>query len=291
MRNMKEQQNDVSLMQQVESSSSSFSLYMKELQNYNTLNLEEQKKIGLELKDEKTRQQAKQKLITSNLKLVVKIAHQYLGIGLGLQDLVQQGNMGLIRAVDTFDSDKGVKFSTYSANWIKNYISRAINKKGRMIRVPIATEQKRRKLKNYIQQNKSKGIDVSDDMIKQKFGLSDLELKNGLKKTDFVVSMNAKYDGTEDSEQYGEILADITTGSSLDDMIRKQDMDCLKYVLDKLDERQKTIINMRYGLLDGKVYTLKEVADKIGKTYQRVRQLENDAVVHLKTLMLRELNK
>ena len=282
----------IELKEQCSKSSSSFSLYMRELKKYNTLNSEEQKKVGQQLKNPKLRESAKDKLITSNLRLVVKIAHDYMGIGLGLEDLVQQGNLGLLRAVQTFDSDKGVKFSTYSSNWIKNFISRAINKKGRMIRVPIATEQKRRKLRKYIQQKEAQGITVSQDMMKKDFGFSDLQLKNGLKKTQFVVSMNNKYDDTDsDSDEMGEVITDLSACSSLDDMIKKQDNNCLYNAINKLPERYKTIINMRYGLTDGKVYTLKQVASKIGKTYQRVRQLERDAIIDLRKHMKRQYMK
>ena len=273
-------------------SSSSFSMYMRQLNKFNTLNIEEQKMIGQQLKDPKTRQSAKDKLITSNLRLVVKIAHDYMGIGLGLEDLVQQGNLGLVRAVETFDSDKGVKFSTYSSNWIKNFISRAINKKGRMIRVPIATEQKRRKLKKYIEEKESKGIIVSQEMMKKDFGYSDLELKNGLKKTDFVVSMNNKYDDTDNnSDELGQILTDLSSSSSLQDLIKQEDNRCLHKIVNMLPQRQKIIINMRFGLEDGNIYTLKEVASKIGKTYQRVRQLERDALRSLRTMMKKEYEK
>ena len=274
---------------QCSKSSSSFSMYMKQLQKYDRLNADQEKLIGQQLKNPTTRQVAKDKLITANLRLVVKIAHDYMGIGLGLQDLVQEGNLGLIRAVETFDSDKGVKFSTYSSNWIKNFISRAINKKGRMIRVPIATEQKRRKIQKFIQQNNALGIKVSQDMMKKHFGYSDLQLKNGLKKTDFVVSMNTKYDNADsNSDEIGEILTDARALSSVDEIINDEKNKKLRELVSNLPERQRTIINMRFGLADGHNYTLKEVADKIGKTYQRVRQLENEALKSLKNMMMNE---
>lgn len=209
-----------------------------------------------------------------------------MGIGLGIDDLVQQGNLGLIRAAETFSIDKGVKFSTYSANWIKNYISRAINKKGRMIRVPIATEQKRRKLKKYIQANQALGIKVTNQMIKKEFGLSDLQLKNGLKKTDFVVSMNEKIDSSDsNSDQFGEMLCDTISTSTLDDVIKQQDNQILHNMVNKLPQREKTIIKLRFGLEDGKIYTLKQVASKIGKTYERVRQLQDDALLTLRKML------
>ena len=274
---------------QCSKSSSSFSMYMKQLQKYDRLNADQEKLIGQQLKNPTTRQVAKDKLITANLRLVVKIAHDYMGIGLGLQDLVQEGNLGLIRAVETFDSDKGVKFSTYSSNWIKNFISRAINKKGRMIRGPIATEQKRRKIQKFIQQNNALGIKVSQDMMKKHFGYSDLQLKNGLKKTDFVVSMNTKYDNADsNSDEIGEILTDARALSSVDEIINDEKNKKLRELVSNLPERQRTIINMRFGLADGHNYTLKEVADKIGKTYQRVRQLENEALKSLKNMMMNE---
>lgn len=278
------------MMQSGKSSASSFSMYMRELQNIPQMTVQEQRIIGEKLKHHNTKQQAKQQLITSNLRLVVKIAHDYMGIGLGIDDLVQQGNLGLIRAAETFSVDKGVKFSTYSANWIKNYISRAINKKGRMIRVPIATEQKRRKLKKYIEANEALGITVTNEMIKKEFGLSDLQLKNGLRKTDFVVSMNQKVDNSDsNSEQIGSLICDNLSTSTVDDIIKEQDNRILHNFVNKLPHREQTIIKLRFGLQDGHIYTLKEVADRIGKTYQRVRQLEKDALIMLKKMFKNNL--
>lgn len=278
------------MMQSGKSSASSFSMYMRELQNIPQMTVQEQRIIGEKLKHHNTKQQAKQQLITSNLRLVVKIAHDYMGIGLGIDDLVQQGNLGLIRAAETFSVDKGVKFSTYSANWIKNYISRAINKKGRMIRVPIATEQKRRKLKKYIEANEALGITVTNEMIKKEFGLSDLQLKNGLRKTDFVVSMNQKVDNSDsNSEQIGSLICDNLSTSTVDDIIKEQDNRILHNFVNKLPHREQTIIKLRFGLQDGHIYTLKEVADRIGKTYQRVRQLEKDALIMLRKMFKNNL--
>lgn len=273
------------------SSSSSFSMYMKEIKNYQVLSLEQQQQLGYKLKD-LNNQFARNKLIQSNLKLVVKIACEFLGIGLSIQDLVQQGNLGLLRAIETYDVEKGVRFSTYASNWIKNYISRAINQKGHMIRIPIATQQKRRKIRKYIQEQQNNGVKVTDQMIKDKFILSDLQFKNGIKKTEYVVSMNTKYDDDDShSLEFGDSFSKDTYNSSLDEIIQKQNYQSLYNAVEKLDEREKTIIKMRFGLSDGKIYTLKQVADVVGKTYERIRQLENQAVTHLNYYMKEELKK
>ena len=274
-----------------EAGRSAMSRYMADVQNINVLTDEESFELGKQLKNAETRDMAKEKLIAGNLKLVVKMAHDWKGRGLGIDDLVAEGNIGLTIAADKFDVDCGRKFSTYAIWWIRQAMSKAITN-SHTVRIPIASELKKRNVARFVDEFRAKNNrEPNNAEIQKGMGLTDIEMRNIAKLENGCVSMNAKFDDSDSqSDEIGDVVvAAMEVDSILDEIVHKEEINALYLAIKKLDERERIVIVMRYGIGGNAEATLDEVAVKIGKTKERVRQIQKTAEQKLQKLMLEML--
>ncbi len=228
---------------------------------------------------------AKQKLIKSNLRLVVKIAHDFKGLGLPLLDLISEGNIGLMRAAEKFDPAKGAKFSSYSAWWIKQAMRRALSQKSRTIRVPVASAGKINKIRSAkIQLTEKLGRNPTDSEIADHLDLTKRTIQ-GLKLADLrTFSMHDPIQKGEDGN-FEDIIPDASA-SKPDDIIEDaESIQRLKGLIHNLDDRERTILIMRYGLDGSRPKTLEEVSVIIGRTRERVRQIQMHSLKKLRALI------
>lgn len=273
-----------------ESGKSAFSRYMAEVKNIPTLTDEESFELGKMLKNNATREWAKNRLVEGNLRLVVKMAHDWKGRGLGLDDLVAEGNIALNTAAEKFDIDCGKKFATYAMWWIRTAMSRAISD-SHTVRIPVASELKKRNVARFVEEFRAKNNrEPNNEEIQKGLGLSDIEMRNIAKLENGCVSMNSKFDDSDSqSDEIGDVIAnENTVDSVLDEIVKNEEIRALYRAIKQLDKRERIVIVMRYGLGNREVATLDEVALKIGKTKERVRQIQKTAESKIQELMINE---
>lgn len=235
--------------------------------------------------DQAAHDAAAENLTKANLRLVVKIAYKFKGIGLPLPDLVSEGNIGLMRAVEKFDPTKGAKFSSYATWWIKQSIHRALANQSRIIRIPIQSAGKIYKIKEVrLALTENLGREPSDAEIAKELNFSERTVSGLRQAGTNTLSINAQIKDGE-SGNIEDILSDsnaIAPDRILGDV---ESIDHLFNLFSSLDEREKTVLSMRFGLEGQKACTLAEVSTKICRTRERIRQIQNKALNKLKKMI------
>ena len=255
-------------------------VYLREIGRINLLSSEEETALAIRIGegDEK----AKQRLVEANLRLVVSIAKRYVGRGLQLLDLTQEGNLGLIKAVDKFDYTKGFKFSTYATWWIKQAITRAIADQARTIRIPVHMVETINKVKkaNSLLLHKN-GKEPSEEEIAAELGMPVERVREILRVSQEPVSLETPI-GEEDDSHLGDFIPDEDALAPADAASRELLRETLASVLETLTPREARVLSLRYGLEDGHPRTLEEVGKEFEVTRERIRQIEAKALRKLR---------
>ena len=255
-------------------------MYLKEIGKISLLSLEEEQELSRRVAEGD--EQAKNILAESNLRLVVSIAKRYVGRGLLFLDLIQEGNIGLMKAVEKFDYDKGYKFSTYANWWIRQAITRALADQARTIRVPVHMVETINKMARIERQMTLElNREPTDAELAKKMGLSVDKIVEIRKISQDPVSLETPI-GEEDDSHLGDFLADERTMSPEEFATYEILKDELREVLDTLTVREKEVLELRFGLFDGSSHTLEEVGKQFKVTRERIRQIEAKALRKLR---------
>ncbi|MCI8670897.1 MAG: RNA polymerase sigma factor RpoD [Bacilli bacterium] len=255
-------------------------MYLKEIGRISLLSPEEE----LELSERVATgdEMAKNKLAESNLRLVVSIAKRYVGRGLLFLDLIQEGNIGLMKAVDKFDSDKGYKFSTYATWWIRQAITRALADQARTIRVPVHMVETINKMSRIQRQlTLELNREPSEEELAKKMGISVDKVREVIKISQEPVSLETPI-GEEDDSHLGDFIKDESSMSPEEYATNEILKEEIKSVLMTLQVREQEVLELRFGLFDGTCHTLEEVGKKFNVTRERIRQIEAKALRKLR---------
>lgn len=255
-------------------------MYLKEIGNVPLLSTEEE--IELAKRVEEGDEAAKKKLTEANLRLVVSIAKKYVGRGMPFLDLIQEGNMGLMKAVDKFDYSKGYKFSTYATWWIRQAITRGIADTGRTIRVPVhmvETINKTLRMTRTLLQEL--GREPTPEEVAERLNVPVSRVREVLKISRDPVSLDTPI-GEEDDSHLGDFIEDDSALSPSDSAAFSMLREELNMALESLTERERQVVELRFGLRDGRARTLEEVGKEFNVTRERIRQIEAKALRKLR---------
>ena len=255
-------------------------MYLKEIGRISLLSPKEETELSIRVSEGD--EDAKRLLAESNLRLVVSIAKRYVGRGLLFLDLIQEGNIGLMKAVEKFDYDKGFKFSTYATWWIRQAITRALADQARTIRVPVHMVETINKMARIQRQlTLELNHEPSEEEIAKKMGVSVEKVREVMKISQDPVSLDTPI-GEEEDSHFGDFVPDKSSMSpeeyATNEILKEQ----IKDVLKTLQRREQEVLELRFGLLDGTCYTLEEVGKRFNVTRERIRQIEAKALRKLR---------
>lgn len=262
------------------SGDTAYKLYLREIGQVNLLTVEQEIELAALIK--KGDQEARDLMVKANLRLVVKIARDYEGFGLPLLDLISEGNIGLMKAVERFDPAKGGKLSTYGAWWIKQSIKRALANQSKTIRLPVHLVDKISKMRRAeMRLHEEFGREPTNDELAEELDTTPLRVSQMRNASIRPASLDAPI-GDADSNTFGEIVEDEHAYTPYEQLEEKTVTDMLHDLVDTLDEREITILRYRFGLDGGEEKTLEEVGQKFGVTRERIRQIQNIALRKLR---------
>jgi RNA polymerase primary sigma factor len=256
-------------------------LYLREIGKIPLLTSEEELKLAYEIKAGSKK--AKDKMAEANMRLVVSIAKRYVGRGLDLLDLIQEGNTGLLRAVEKFDPDKGFKFSTYATWWIRQAITRAIADQARTIRIPVhMVETINKLLRTQRRLTQELNREPSNEEIAKEMEIEVDKVEHIMKIKQDISSLDASIRDDEEDSVLSDFIEDEDTVSPEESATNQLLKEQVKEILSALTEREQKILKLRFGLEDGKQHTLEEVGQEFSVTRERIRQIEAKALAKLR---------
>ena len=253
--------------------------YLREINETALLTADEEKELAYLIGDGDAA--ARDRMVRANLRLVVNIARGYSGKGLGLQDLIEEGNLGLLRAVEGFDPGVGTRFSTYASYWIKQSIKRALINSAKTIRIPaymveLLSKWRRASIRLSEELNRT----PTPEEIARVLGLPKKKLPI-IKKAITIYTSTPQTDQPEAGWSLGEMIEDDRVKSPADALLESDNLAHVMRMLETMDAREATVLRMRFGLGDNEPRTLKEIGEKLGLTRERVRQIETEALGRL----------
>lgn len=267
-----------------ESVQSPLETYLREINETALLNAQQEKDLAYRIIDHDDNA-ARDQMVRANLRLVVNIARSYTGKGLGLQDLIEEGNLGLLRAVEGFDPGMNTRFSTYASYWIKQSIKRALVNTAKTIRIPaymVELLAKWRRASAKLQEELGRA--PTQEEVARSMNLPKKKL-NIIKKAIRVYNAAPQTDHAEAGFSLDEMLMDSNTKTPDTEMVEEDDLKHVMHLLDTLDKREATVLRMRFGLDEEEPKTLKEIGERLGLTRERVRQIESEALAKLSESM------
>ncbi len=261
-------------------------LYLKDIKRLSLLTAEEE--IYLANRIKKGDKAARVKMIQSNLRLVINIAKKYSHLGVSMLDLIEEGNLGLMKAVEKFNPKKGYRFSTYAAWWIRQYISRAIANQGKTVRMPvyiIELMMRFKKITEHLTNSLKRKPKVEEIAKRMKLPIKRVRQLGRI--VSGTSSLNAPV-GEEGSTEFMDLIEDENMTTAVDGLSNFLTQERIKGLLEKMSKREQKILSLRFGLKDGTSHTLRDTAKHFGITRERVRQIEAAAMKKMRELMLQQ---
>ncbi len=267
------------------SADDSVKIYLQQIGKIPLLSAEQELEVAKKIK-ESNDDKAKEILVNANLRLVVSIAKKYIGRGLSFLDLIQEGNMGLMKAAEKFDYAKGYKFSTYATWWIQQSITRAIADKSRIIRLPVHMIETLSKIKKVtVDLTTETGKAPSKEEIAYRVGIPVSKLTSLIKAAQSTISIETPATAKDESSKLGDFIVDESTVSPDTRVSQENLFEDIQKMLNQLSPKERDVLIMRYGLNDdGNRKTLEEIGSRYGVSRERIRQIENRAISKLKKL-------